>query len=62
MTNKYVIKQIEMNNIGLKLTLGLCAVAFAGVSFSQQAEETVDKKVLNWYNGGNAGMNTEKGL
>ena len=49
-----------MNNIGLKLTLGLCAVALAGVSYSQQAEESVDKKVLNWYNGGKAGMNTEK--
>ena len=49
-----------MNNIGLKLTLGLCAVALAGVSHSQKAENTVDKKVLNWYNGGKAGMNTEK--
>ena len=49
-----------MNNIRLKLTLGLCAVALAGVSYSQQAEESVDKKVLNWYNGGKAGMNTEK--
>jgi len=49
-----------MNNIGLKLTLGLCAVAIAGVSHSQHEESTVDKKVLNWYNGGSAGMLTEK--
>ena len=49
-----------MNNFGLKLTLGLCAVAIAGVSHSQHDENSVDKKVLNWYNGGNAGMQTEK--
>ena len=49
-----------MNNIGLKLTLGICAIALSGVSHSQGAENSVDKKVLNWYNGGKAGMYTEK--
>lgn len=49
-----------MNNIGLKLTLGFCALVLSGASQAQNGEDAVDKKVLNWYNGGKAGMQTEK--
>lgn len=44
-----------MNKIVIKLSLGLFAVGMTGLSHGQ-----VDKKVLNWYNGGKAGMQTEK--
>ncbi|MDB4323959.1 S8 family peptidase [Crocinitomicaceae bacterium] len=44
-----------MNKIVIKLTLSIVAFGYSALSYSQ-----VDKKVLNWYNGGNAGMETEK--
>ena len=44
-----------MNKIVIKLSLGLFAVGMTGASYGQ-----VNKKVLDWYNGGKAGMQTNK--
>lgn len=44
-----------MNKIVIKLTLSLFAFGVTNLVYGQ-----VDKKVLNWYNGGGAGMQTEK--
>jgi subtilisin family serine protease len=49
-------KRINMNKLVIKLTL---SVFVLGVSNTISAQE-VDKKVLNWYNGNGAGMETEK--
>ena len=48
-----------MNKTVIKLSLGLLVLGMSSLSFGQQQED-VDKKVLNWYNGGKAGMQTEK--
>ena len=47
-----------MNKIMIKVSLAIVAMGISGFSFGQ--EEDVDKKILNWYNGGGSGMNTEK--
>ncbi len=48
-----------MNKLGIKLSLGLLFLGLSSLSFGQNQED-VDKKVLNWYNGSGAGMQTEK--
>jgi len=48
-----------MNKIVFKVSLGLLFLGMSSLSFGQNQED-VDKKVLNWYNGGGAGMQTEK--
>ncbi len=48
-----------MNKIVIKLSLGALFLGMSSLSFGQNQED-VDKKVLNWYNGGGAGMQTEK--
>ena len=45
-----------MNKIVIKLSLSLFAFGITNLVYSQD----VDKKVLNWYNGGGTGMQTEK--
>lgn len=45
-----------MNKLALKLSLGVFAIGISGLVSAQD----VDKKVLNWYNGGGTGMQTEK--
>ena len=58
-----------MNKIIIRLSLSLFALVFTtatyaqGESISKKAnpkEETVEKDVLNWYNGTGTGMQTEK--
>jgi subtilisin family serine protease len=44
-----------MNKIVIKLTLSIFAFGITNLVYGQ-----VDKKVLNWYNGGGTGMQTEK--
>lgn len=46
-----------MNKIVIKLSLSLFALGITNLFYAQ---ENVDKKILNWYNGGGSGMNTEK--
>ena len=46
-----------MNKLVLKLSLGVFAI---GIGSFVYAHEDVDKDVLNWYNGGGTGMETEK--
>ncbi|MDX2361362.1 MAG: S8 family peptidase [Crocinitomicaceae bacterium] len=45
-----------MNKIVIKLSLAVFALGISSLSYGQ---EDVDKKILNWYNGGGSGMNTE---
>jgi subtilisin family serine protease len=45
-----------MNKLALKLSLGVFAIGVSGLVSAQD----VDKKILNWYNGGGTGMQTEK--
>jgi len=45
-----------MNKITIKLSLGIFALGLTTIVNAQD----VDKKVLNWYNGGGTGMQTEK--
>ena len=47
-----------MNRIMIKISLAVFALGISSLSYGQ--EEDVDKKILNWYNGGGSGMNTEK--
>lgn len=50
-----------MNRIVIKLTLSLFAFGITSLVYGQHSsEEGVDKKILNWYNGKGAGMQTEK--
>jgi len=51
-----------MNKLIIKLSLAVFTLGITNVIYAQEApkEEDVHKDVLNWYNGGGTGMQTEK--
>jgi subtilisin family serine protease len=53
-----------MNKTIIRLSLAVFAIGITNITYAQgdaePKEENVDKKVLNWYNGGGTGMQTEK--